>query len=163
MGKNQGDWLPPETKRSSGFGHAELAAKDVKEEVEVRDIRVLDRGRAMDLRAPNTISFNHKNIDEYLLTVPVWNQISTLHINCNEFKQKRTQNNKTRITNQTSVFFLTTLNWWRASPAHWLPLNECDVIYLLHKYRHLNSSNGNQCGGASKIFPSNQHRKNDLP
>lgn len=71
MGKNHGAWLPPEMQRNSGFGPAVRAAKDVKEEVEVRDIRVLDRGRTMDLRVPNTISFNHKNIDEYLLTVPV--------------------------------------------------------------------------------------------
>lgn len=42
-------------KGSSGFGHTQLAAKDVMEEVEVRDIMVRDRGRTMDLKAPNPI------------------------------------------------------------------------------------------------------------
>lgn len=54
-GRNHGAW-PPETKRSSGFGHTELAANDVMEQVEVRDIMArVNRGRQKDLSAPNPI------------------------------------------------------------------------------------------------------------
>lgn len=59
---NHGVWtpnVPPKTDRSSDFTGTEAAAakaKDVVVEVEVRGTRALERGRMMDLRAPNPIS-----------------------------------------------------------------------------------------------------------
>lgn len=47
---------PPRTKRNSNFGDTEVAINGVVELAEVRESRVLDRGRTMDLRAPNPMA-----------------------------------------------------------------------------------------------------------
>lgn len=99
--KDHGAW-PPERKRVSGFGHTELAANEVMEHVEVRDIRVRDRGRTMDLRAPNTISFVWFQVllmKLWWVFLIIWNQV----IHFSKFKQNPSTYNLLEITYESKA------------------------------------------------------------